>query len=279
MKTTMYLTGHVLLWHQQTPDWVFKDEQGNPATHELLLQRLESHIGEVVGHYKGRVQSWDVVNEALNDDGSLRETPWLQIIGEDYLQKAFEFAHKADPEALLFYNDYNLYKPEKRAGTVRLVSALLEKGVRIHGIGMQAHYGLYHPADMGEVEDSILAFSKLGVTVAITELDVRVLPFPEGNAEGADISINAEFDEKYNPYVDGLPEQIERAFNAQYLNLFTVLIRHQDKISRVTFWGLNDGVSWLNDWPIKGRTDYPLLFDRANRLKPVMQDIIALKKD
>ena len=187
----IFLTGHTLVWHQQTPDWVFEDQNGDPASRELLLERMEQHINTIVGRYKGVVPSWDVVNEALDYDGSVRESKWQQIIGNDFVEKAFEYAHKADPQAKLYYNDYNLYKPAKRAGALRLVKSVQDKGIPVHGIGMQGHYGLDHPEDLTQLEDSILAFAELG-DVMITELDITVLPSPEKGIEGADLDIDLE---------------------------------------------------------------------------------------
>ncbi len=172
----MEVAGHVLIWHQQTPDWVFQDADGNPASRELLLQRMENHINAVVGRYKGRVAEWEVLNEALNEDGSLRESPWLNIIGEDYIEKAFEWAHAADPEARLYYNDYNLYKPEKAAGARALIRGLRDKGLAVHGAGMQGHYSLDQPGDLKEFDAAIRGFGDMGLEVYITELDVSVLP-------------------------------------------------------------------------------------------------------
>lgn len=271
----IHLTGHTLLWHQQVPEWVFKDADGKPASRDLLLQRLRRHIHTVVGRYKGRVPSWDVANEALNEDGSMRESQWYQILGPDYLVHAFQFAHEADPEAKLYYNDYNLFKPEKRKGAVKLVRSIQQAGVPVHGIGMQGHYGLGYPEDLGQIEDSIVAFSELG-EVMITELDVSVLPFPDEEQQGADTSLRAELSDKLNPYVDGLPEQELQKLNAHYLALFEIYLAHKDKISRVTFWGVDDGQSWRNNWPVPGRTDYPLLVDRNQSLKPVTAKLFAL---
>jgi|SRR5690554_605673 len=264
----IHLTGHTLLWHQQTPDWVFEDEQGNPATRELLLARLKSHIFTVVGRYKGQVPSWDVVNEALNDDGTMRESKWYQQLGPDYLIKAFDYAHQADPQAKLYYNDYNLYLPQKRQGAIELVKQVQQAGIPVHGIGMQGHYGIGHPQNLTDIEDSIVAFSSLG-EVLVTELDVSVLPFPEEGSEGADLDLTVALSDEYNPYVDGLPKQQQSELNDQYLALFDIYLKHKDKISRVTFWGVDDAQSWRNNWPVPGRTDYPLLIDRNRELKPV----------
>jgi len=273
----MHLTGHVLVWHQQTPDWVFQDAEGNPASRELLLERMQSHISTVVGRYKGRVHSWEVVNEALNEDGTLRETPWLRQIGADYIMKAFEFAHRADPDAVLYYNDYNLFNPEKRAGAALIVKQLQDMAIPIHGVGMQAHYGLGRP-DLGEFEGSITTFSALGVEVYITEMDMSVLPFPDQDSWGADLSVNLELNQKLNPYTNGVPAEVAREQADHYANLFRIMLNHRDVISRVTFWGVNDGNSWKNNWPMQGRTDYPLLFDRKNEPKPAFYAVMELVK-
>ena len=272
----MFVVGHTLVWHQQTSRWVFRDDSGDEVDRETLLGRMREHIGTVMGRYKGRVHGWDVVNEALNEDGSLRQTKWLEIIGEDYLQKAFEFAHKADPEAELYYNDYNLYNPSKRDGTVRLVKNLLEKGVKVDGIGMQGHWGLDYPT-IEEAEAGILAFAELGVKVMITELDINVLPDP-AQWRGADISMDVEAQHAINPYKDGLPDSVQQQLADRYAELFALFVKHSDKISRVTFWGTHDGHSWKNNWPVRGRTNYPLLFDREYKPKLAFHAVVDVVK-
>jgi len=274
----MQVAGHVLIWHQQTPRWVFEDADGNPASRELLLARMERHIDTVVRRYRGRVQCWEVVNEALNDDGSLRQTPWFEIIGEDYIQRAFEYAHRADPEACLYYNDYNLYKPAKRDGANRLVKRLLEQGIPVSGIGLQGHYGMGHPENLQDFADSIAAVGALGLEAYITEFDLSVLPFPDERSRSADLSVNLELQAQLNPYADGLPAEVEQRQRERWVALFRVLLEHQDTVARVTFWGVNDGQNWKNNWPMRGRTDYPLLFDRQNRPKPAYYDIIGLTR-
>jgi endo-1,4-beta-xylanase len=273
----IHVTGHTLVWHRQTPDWVFEDDAGAPASRQLLLSRLESHITTVVGRYRGLVQSWDVVNEAINNDGTPRDSRWRRIIGDDYIAKAFEFAHAADPDALLNYNDFDMYLPAKRAAVIRLVEDLRGAGLPVFGVGMQAHYRLDAPADLGDVEDSIIAFAAAGVAVMITELDVSVLPWPS-EAQGA-VSIGGRFrhDARFDPYVGGLPADVEQAFNRRYVELFRIFLAHSDEIARVTFWGVHDAQSWKNNWPMRGRTDYPLLFDRNNAPKPALGDVLALK--
>lgn len=273
------IAGHVLVWHSQTPDWVFQNAQGNPASREALLTRMENHINAVVGRYKGRVYSWEVVNEALNEDGSLRDSPWHQIIGADYIEKAFKFAHAADPDAKLYYNDYNLYKPEKAAGARDLIASLTDNGLAVHGAGLQGHYGLDNPADLKEFGASIRGFGEMGLEVYITELDLSVLPFPPQSEWGADISVDLELNDQYNPYADGLPPEVEEQQAQRYAKLFQIMLTNRQYVSRVTFWGVNDGHSWKNNWPMQGRTDYPLLFDRNNEPKPVVQRVTGLARD
>ncbi len=267
--------GHVLLWHEQTPAWVFQDAKGQPASKELVLSRLKNHIKAVMGRYKGRIHGWDAVNEALNEDGTLRQSNWYKALGEDYIATVFEIAHKADPKAELYYNDFNLFKPEKRAGVLKLVAALKAKSVPIHGIGEQGHYSLDYP-ELQQVEDSIVAFKNTGLKVVITELDISVLPFPEPEKIGADISLNMQLKQEFNPYADGLPDTVSQQLTNKYLQLFELFLRHSDAIERVTLWGVNDNQSWRNNWPMKGRTDYPLLFDRKNQPKEVVPKLIKL---
>ncbi len=270
-KSGMFIVGHTLVWHSQTPAWVF-EENGKPASREVLLQRMREHISTVVGRYKGRIQSWDVVNEALNEDGSLRQSPWMKIIGEDYLAKAFEFAHEADPAALLAYNDYSLENESKRNGAVRLVKKLQAAGVKIHGIGTQQHVRVDRPT-IEQVDATLTAFGQLGVKVMVTELDVDVLP-KRTRDQGADVSLRLAADSALNPYTNGLPADVQQALAKRYADLFTVYRKHSPTLDRVTFWGVTDGDSWLNDWPIRGRTSHPLLFNREGRPKPCFDAVI-----
>lgn len=268
-----FIIGHTLLWHQQTPKWVFEDEAGQPVSREVLLRRLEDHITTVVGRYKGRIGGWDVVNEAIDDQqGGLRKTRWLEILGEDFAAKAFEYAHQADPKAELYYNDYSLYRPEKREGVIRLVQSLQARGIKVTAIGMQGHYGLRRPS-IEQIEASIVAFAKLGVHVNFTELDVDVLPGPN-RRPGADISENYAADPRYNPYPTGLPDSVQQQLTRRYAELFALFRKHRDVIDRVTLWGVTDADSWLNNWPIRGRTSYPLLFDRGYQPKPAWQAVV-----
>jgi endo-1,4-beta-xylanase len=266
-KNDMFIVGHTLVWHSQTPKWVFEE-----VDREALLQRVKDHISTIVGRYKGRIHGWDVVNEAIEDDGSLRQSQWLNIIGEDYLEQAFEWAHKADPEAELYYNDYNMYKPGKVESVVRLVRKFQTKGIPIHGIGMQGHWGLDYPS-LQELEASLAAYSELGLDIMITELDLNILP-DAGQGQGADVSQNYKLREKLNPYPDGLPDAMQEKLTQRYKELFVLLDKYRPSISRVTFWGVHDGISWRNNWPVRGRTAYPLLFDRELQPKPAFFAVI-----
>lgn len=269
----MFIVGHVLVWHSQTPDWVFEDENGNEISREALLERMEDHITTIVTRYKGRVNGWDVVNEALNEDGTFRESKWFNIIGPDFIEKAFQFAEAADPEAELYYNDYNMFNPEKADGAVRLIKEIQSKGIKVSGTGMQGHYGLQGPT-AAEIEESILKFKELGV-VAITELDVDVLP-PAFEYMGADISMRADLSDELNPYIEGMPDSIKQAQIDRFTEYFEVYLKHSDKINRVTTWGVTDGDSWKNGWPVSGRTNYALLFDREGKEKEVVNVLMDL---
>lgn len=269
----MFIVGHTLVWHHQTPRWVFQNEQGEWVDGDTLLERMREHIHTVVGRYKGRIKGWDVVNEALDDDGRLRQTPWLRIIGEDYIAKAFQFAHEADPECELYYNDFSLENKPKRAGALTLIKKLKAQGVPITGIGLQGHYTMDWPSKK-QLRDTIRTFAKLGLKVMITELDVDVLPRPEGR-RGADVAFRYRFDPKLNPYTSGLPERVQRALAERYADIFEVLVPHKHAVTRVTFWGVTDGQSWLNYWPVPGRRNHPLLFDRNYQPKPAFDAVVA----
>lgn len=270
-KHGMFIVGHTLVWHNQTPRWVFENEKGHPVERETLLNRLRDHIFTVVGRYKGRIKGWDVVNEALNQDGTMRQSPWFKIIGDDYLVQAFKFAHEADPNAELYYNDYDLELPAKRAGAVELIRKLISQQVPIAAVGLQNHNLLEWPSTADE-DATIQAFARLGLRIHITELDIEVLP--RTTKPGADYAVDIAPTPKLNPYTTGLPDSVQVALAKRYAELFRVYLKHRDVIDRVTFWGVADGDSWLNNWPIKGRTNHPLLFDRMGQPKPALEAII-----
>jgi endo-1,4-beta-xylanase len=271
-KHHMFIVGHCLVWHNQVPDWVFRNDQGNFVDRETLLKRLHDHIATVVGRYKGRIQSWDVVNEALNDDGTLRQSPWMKIIGEDYIAKAFQYAHEADPQAQLTYNDYSLENEPKRKGALALIARLKAQGVPVTSVGIQGHDNLIWPTVEDE-DAAISAFAKLGVKVAITELDIDVLPHAT-TQQTAEVSLNVQQDPKLNPYAGGLPQSVQQELAKRYAGLFGVYLKHRDVVTRVTFWGVTDRDSWLNNWPVIGRASYPLLFDRGGQPKPAFHAVI-----
>jgi len=270
----MFIIGHNLVWHSQVPKWVFLDEKGNPVSRDVLLERMRDHINTVVGRYKGRIDGWDVVNEALNEDGTMRQSPWLKIIGDDYIEKAFQFAHEADPDAQLYYNDYSLESEAKRKGALELVKKLKATGEPITGVGLQDHVSLDWPTP-AQIDTTITAFGKLGVKVLITELDVDVLPWPASN-HTADVSLKVAADPRLNPYSNGLPEAVQQQLAKRYADLFGVYAKHCGVVTRVTFWGVTDKDSWKNDWPVRGRTNYPLLFDRKAEPKPAFDAVVQL---
>ncbi|HEY0282061.1 MAG TPA: endo-1,4-beta-xylanase [Rhizomicrobium sp.] len=268
----MFTVGHVLLWHNQTPDWVFRDGKGNLLDREALLARLKHHIHTVVGRYKGKIKAWDVVNEAVDEDGSMRPSLWYKIIGEDYVAEAFRYVHEADPEAELLYNDYSLENETKRAGAVALIKKLKAEGVPVTTVGLQGHYVMDWPAP--ELLDAAISdFGKLGVKVAITELDIDVLPRPTGQ-QTAEVTLKIEQDPALNPYAGGLPDAVQKQLAQRYGEIFAVCVKHRDVVNRVTLWGVTDADTWHNNWPVKGRTAYSLLFDRAGQPKPAYDAVI-----
>jgi endo-1,4-beta-xylanase len=271
----MFVVGHVLVWHQQTPRWVFEGVDGKPLDRETALARMRTHILAVAGRYRGRIGGWDVVNEALEEDGSLRQTPWLAAIGEDYVAKAFEYAHEADPGAELYYNDYNLWKPAKREAAIRLVAALKARGLRVDGIGEQGHWGIDDPP-LAAIDAALGAIAASGTRVLVTELDMDVLP-RDPDMWGADLAKKAEIRAATNVYPDGLPDAVQQRLAERYADVFRLFLKH--RVGRVTFWGVSDAHSWLDNFPIRGRVNYPLLFDREGREKPAFFAVAdALRK-
>ncbi len=274
LKNNMHIVGHALVWHSQLADYM-----NNVKDSTTMYYHIKNHINTLAGRYKGKINTWDVVNEALNEDGSLRQSVFFKTIGEGYIEEAFKLAEKADPKADLVYNDYNLCNSEKREGAINLVKNLQSKNIKINGVGIQAHWQLNTPS-LEEIEKSIIAFSQLGLKVMFTELDISVLPNP-WELEGAEINQNFkkfEGDAKMNPYPKALPDFMEEKLAKRYEDIFRLFLKHRDKISRITFWGVTDKHSWLNDWPIKGRTNYPLLFDRNYQSKKAYQSIFDLTK-
>ncbi|MFH1009131.1 MAG: endo-1,4-beta-xylanase [Candidatus Latescibacterota bacterium] len=263
------VNGHALVWHQQCPDWFFTDG-GRPAGRERVLRRMRAHIAAVAGHFAGKVKSWDVVNEAI-DDGKdyLRRSKWLDSMGEDFIAEAFIASRQADTKAELYYNDYNIEQQPKRAKVLRLIRDLKQRRVPIQGIGIQGHWKIDN-IPFKDIEDAIIAFHSEGMQVMITELDIDVVPRKTVNAE-AGIREKRGID----PFANGLPVNLQQRLADQYARLFALFLKHRDKITRVSFWGLHDGRSWLNSWPSK-RTNHPLLWDRALQPKPALSAVLAL---
>jgi endo-1,4-beta-xylanase len=274
-QNRMALVGHTLVWHSQIPATVFTDGAGNPLTRTGLLTRMHEHIDTLVGRYKGRVWAWDVVNEAVDEDKGWRHSRWHEIIGDDYMEHAFRFAHAADPGAQLLYNDYNMHNPGKREFLVKVLRGYLDRGVPISGVGMQSHVGLSYP-DLAEWERSIAAYTAMGLKVHITELDVDVLP--QAGAAQADVATRASYSGELDPWPEGLPESMQEKLADRYEALFGILLRYRKSVERVTFWGLHDGISWKNNFPVRGRTNYPLLFDRAMQPKPAYHRVMKLAR-
>jgi endo-1,4-beta-xylanase len=278
----MFIVGHTLVWHNQTPAWFFQDDTGKPNSPAAQIERMRRHIETVAGRYKGRVHAWDVVNEVIDNDGSYRRTAWVEAIGngDELVKAAFRFASQYAPGAELYYNDFNSWRPAKRDGIIRMVKMLQAQGIRIDGIGMQGHWGLNYPKTE-YIEAAIDAFAALGVKVMITELDVDVLPLTrEGQIIGTVMSDPQfqleEFEAYLDPYRNGLPDEVERQVTARWAELFRIFYNRRDKIDRVTLWGAHDGLSWKNNYPVPGRMNYPLLFRRDRQPRPAFDAVVAV---
>ncbi len=267
-KHDIKINGHTLIWHSQLPLYMqtMKDA-------DSVKKFFHHHITTVAGRYSGKIASWDVVNEALNEDGTMRKTIFLDKIGGDYVTEAFRLAQAASPNTLLVYNDYNIEQPQKRAGCIALIKKIQDAGVRIDAVGIQGHWHI-NRIPLKDIEQSILEYAALGLKVMFTELDIEVLP---RNFQGADVETRVASNPALNPYVNGLPDSVQQQLANDYEALFKLFLKYKEKIARVTFWGVNDGQSWLNGWPVPGRTNYPLLFDRQFKPKPSYYRVMALK--
>lgn len=277
----LWALGHTLVWHNQTPDFFFNHADGTPKNHDEMVETMRSYIKKVAGHFAGKVNAWDVVNEIIDNDGSYRKTLWTNAFGGDgdeVVRLAFQFAHEYDPNAELYYNDFNVWRPAKRDGIARMVRMLQKNGIKIDGIGIQAHWGLNFPKNE-YITAAIDTFATLGVKVMITELDVDVLPITkEGQVIGKSLQDPLyqleEFETFLDPYKNGLPDDVERLLTNRYAELMRIFYDRRDKIDRVTIWGLHDGMSWKNDYPIPNRTNYPLLFYRDRTPKPAFDAVL-----
>lgn len=263
---SLKVRGHNLCWHEQTPAWLFKNTDGSTITKDVLLKRLKDHITEVVSRYKGKIYAWDVVNEAIADDSTqyLRTSPWLTICGDEFIQRAFEYAHEADPNALLFYNDYNTERPEKRDRVYRLLKQLKDAGVPIHGVGLQGHWSLSEPGEK-ELHAALEKFTSLGLQVQITELDVSVYPWEKMQRE------------RKPGEGDVFSSAAEQKQRDQYAMFFRVFREYKKSITGITFWNISDKHTWLDSYPVKGRKNYPLLFDQELKPKKAYWDVVNFK--
>ena len=282
LKNHMFIVGHTLVWHGQTPNWVFAGTTPPPpappanspggrsgrgfgyngprATREELLQRMRDHIHTVVGRYKGKVKVWDVVNEAIADGGpdTLRNSLWRQIIGPDFIARAFEYAHEADPKAILRYNDYGLENPAKRQKLITLIKQLQAEKVPVMAIGTQTHVSTSSPS-FAEEDQELTDLDTLGLPVHITELDVNGAQAGQRNT-GADVANNAATTQ------GGLVDDADQRLAGQYANLFKAFLKHKS-VKVVTLWGINDGISWR-------AAGKPLLFDGNDQPKPAFGAVI-----
>ena len=262
-KNNLKLRGHTLCWHNQAPSWMFKDSEGNDTSKEVLLKRLKDHINAVVSRYKGKIYAWDVVNEVIDDDDLkyFRESPWYKICGDEYIKKAFEYAHEADPNALLFYNDYNTESPGKRDRIYKMLKQLLDQKVPIHGVGLQGHWSIFGPTEQ-ELRQSIEKFSSLGLQIQITELDISVYKSENTRRDRGQIEPDI-----FTPEMEA--KQLE-----QYKMVFKVFREYKEKITGVTFWNVSDKSSWLDNFPVRGRKNYPLLFDQDFKPKKAYWEVV-----
>jgi endo-1,4-beta-xylanase len=262
------INAHCLIWHSQLPGYVRRIKDP-----DSLRIWFTSHISTIAARYDGKVYSWDVVNEALNEDGSMRNSIFLQKLGEDFVVDAFRLAQQAAPHTKLYYNDYNIEQPKKRAGAIALIKKIQAAGVRVDGVGIQGHWKAAG-VPLKDIEESIREFSALGIEVMFTELDLSVLPNPWSNTT-ADVGQTAAYKGNMNPYPDCLPDSVQQSQADAYAALFRLFVKYRGKVTRVTFWGVDDGGSWLNNWPIRGRTNYPLLFDRHGLPKRSFFSVIS----
>ncbi len=264
------VNAHTLIWHSQMPAFARRIQSV-----DSFKTFFTNHINTVASRYNGKVLSWDVVNEALNEDGTMRKSLFLDKLGPDFVTEAFKLAQAAAPLTQLYYNDYNNEQPAKRAGCIALIKKIQSAGVRIDGVGIQGHWHL-GKLPLKDIEESIVQYGALGLKVMFTELDITVLP---RDFQGADVGQHMKSDSTTNPYTRGLPDSLQQKLADDYASLFNLFLKHKDIVSRVTFWGVNDGQSWLNGWPIRGRTDYPLLFDRNFKPKPAFYSVINTSKN
>lgn len=268
-RNGMKIRGHALVWHQQTPDWLYTDSTGKQVRKEVLLQRIKDHITTVVTRYKGSIYAWDVVNEAISDDKEVffRQSKLYEICGEEFIARAFEWAHAADPDALLFYNDYNEVNPVKREKIIALIQKLRAQGVPVEAVGLQAHWAVNEP-ERSQLEKTLKDFAALGLPLQITELDISVYRKQQKPGENKPIDRDTVFS-----------SEKESLQLKQYRMCFELFRKYRHAITGVTFWNISDRHSWLDNFPVKNRKDYPLLFDRALKPKKAFWEVVLFEKE
>lgn len=279
----LWKLGHTLCWHNQTPDFYWFNENGQPKSREELIEALRSHIETVAGRYAGRINAWDVVNEIIGEQGEYRVKGWVKAFdgdGYEVVRNAFIFADRYAPDAELYYNDFNVWRKSHVDGIVTMVKRLQSEGIRIDGVGIQAHWGLNFPKTE-YIEHAIDTLASCGIKVLITELDVDVLPLTrEGQIIGQSMTEPQfqleEFKTYLDPYADGMPADVAKQLDDRYAELMGIFYKHRDQIDRVTLWGLTDDVSWKNDYPVPARTNFPLLFNRDFTAKPAVGKLLAI---
>lgn len=265
-ENNLKMRGHALVWHQQAGNWIFRTDHGEKPNKEELLKRMKTHINTVVPRYKETIYAWDVVNEAISDDPDefLRNSPWYEIAGEDFITKAFEYAREADPDAKLFYNDYNAVTPEKRDRIYKLLKMLIDTNVPIDGMGIQGHWSIYGPSEQ-ELREALDMYASLGLEIQITELDVSIYPWEKERRK-----IRPDETDAFTP-------ELEQRQLETYEMFFRVFRDYKDVLTGVTFWNVSDKYSWLDFYPVEGRKNYPLLFDQDFNRKKAYKHVIDFK--
>lgn len=282
-KNGLDVFGHCLIWHSQcTPDFCY-DKDGKLITPELLKERMKQHITTVVSRYKGRIKGWDVVNEAIMEDGSYRQSPFWEILGEDFIPWAFQCANEADPDCELYYNDYSMHEPKKLEAVIGMVKRMQAQGIRIDAVGFQGHIGMDYP-DIDLYRSHIRRIKdETGLDVCITELDMSILPSVTQSADVSGVNLfeamrNPETREavmaRLDPYRDGIPDDVQAAWNTRMGAFLEMFLDNSDVVRRINVWGVTDADSWKNGWPIPGRHDAPLWIDRNFNLKPFLNTYI-----
>ena len=256
VKNNLKIRGHVLVWHKEGigGQWMLKDSSGVSLGRDAALAKMKEHIQTIAKRYRGKVWAWDVVNEAVDvkEVDNIKKCLLKEVIGPDYIEKAFLYAHEADPEAKLFYNDFNECNPRKREAIFKLIKSLLEKGIPVSGLGMQMHTTLERPS-IEELEKAIELYSKLGIDIHITEMDIDMNP--EGN-------------------LTVFTDELNRKQAERYKEIFSVFKKYNKFIKAVYTWGIDDSLTWLKDNKSQKRANWPLLFDENLEPKAAFWSIV-----